>query len=118
MRRSIKIVLVALLVVLAGCASDGGNGSNALGASNQQVANGATAGGSSTVGVSVGGAQDANDFRRNVEEGYVPQPTDMVPEGVYHDYYFDTNLSAPCDARFCAAYDRAVSEDFLSGERE
>ena len=124
MRHGILAVLVALLVVLAGCASDGGNGlsgnGNGIGqngvptAAEMASGNGA----SGNVGVAAGGAQDANVFRRNVEEGFVPQPTDVQPEGVYHDYYFETNLSAPCEARFCAAYDRAVSEDPLSGERE
>jgi len=117
MRRILITVLVALAVVLAGCASDGGSGNGASVGGNGN-GNGASGGGGQNVGVSAGGAQDANVFRTNIEEGYVPQPTDVVPEGLYHDYYFDTNLGSDCAARFCAAYDRAVSEDPLSGERE
>ena len=73
--------------------------------------------GGSGVGASVGGAQDANAFRNNVEEGYVPQPTDLTYEGLFHDYYFDTGSGA-CDARFCPSYSAAVTEDPLAGTTE
>jgi len=76
------------------------------------------ASGSAPVGASVGGAQDANNFRENVENGYVPQPTDVTYEGLYHDYYFDVNRSAPCNRRFCPTYARAVSPDPLSNETD
>jgi len=70
------------------------------------------------VGVSAGGAQDATAFRRNVEEGYVPQPSDLSYEGLYHDYYFDTAAEEPCETRFCPSYSRAVTRDPISNETE
>ena len=75
-------------------------------------------GGSANVGVSAGGAADANAFRTNVEEGYVPQPTDLTYEGLFHDYYFDTGRSEPCEALFCPSYSTAVARDPLSEETE
>lgn len=105
MQRQTMALLVALLAVIAGCTGGGSNG----------AANG---GGDGSLGLAVGGAQDANAFRENVDAGYVPQPTDVTYEGLFHDYYFDTGASSPCDSLFCPSYSRAVSEDPLSGATE
>ena len=70
------------------------------------------------VGYSVGGAQDTAAFRRNVEEGYVPQPTDVTYEGLFHDYYFDTGAAGECEQLFCPAYSRAITTDPLSNDTE
>jgi hypothetical protein len=40
---------------------------------------------------SVGGAQDAANFRANVEAGQLPLPSDVTYEGLIKDYYFDTS---------------------------
>ncbi len=37
-----------------------------------------------------GGAQDIENFRKNIEAGYLPLPTDLKFEGLAKDYYFDT----------------------------
>ncbi|MFB6307714.1 MAG: VWA domain-containing protein, partial [Haloarculaceae archaeon] len=136
MRRAPIAVSMALLIVLAGCSSfkgagggsgidagdggaggvDGGDGGVSAGSGSADA--GATSAKGETVGVSVGGAQDANAFRTNVREGYVPQPTDLTYEGLYHDYYFDTNQKRPCEARFCPSYSRAVTRDPISNETE
>jgi Ca-activated chloride channel family protein len=71
-----------------------------------------------TVGLSAGGSQDANSFRSNVENGYVPQPSSLTYEGLYHDYYFETGSGRDCDRIFCPSYSRAVSRDPISGEPE
>jgi len=128
MRRVHTILAVAVLVVLAGCAGggstngapavgDGGDGAMASGGGDGGA--GGVSGGDSgeQVGVSVGGAQDANAFRSNVEEGYVPQPTDMTYEGLFHDYYFDTGSSS-CEARFCPSYSAAVTRDPVANTTE
>ncbi|MEF8839543.1 MAG: VWA domain-containing protein [Haloarculaceae archaeon] len=73
---------------------------------------------SAKVGYSVGGAQDATAFRRNVREGYVPQPTDVTYEGLFHDYYFETGATGECAQLFCPAYSRAVTDDPLSNTTE
>lgn len=40
-----------------------------------------------------GGAQDIENFRENVEAGFLPLPTDLSFEGLAKDYYFDTSRS-------------------------
>ncbi|WP_435348063.1 vWA domain-containing protein [Haloarchaeobius sp. HRN-SO-5] len=88
--------------------------------------NGGSSGGSptaqtsagSTVGLAAGGAKDVNNFRRNVEEGFLPLPTDMPYEGLFYDYYFDTGASGDCSSLFCPSYAPAVSADPISGETE
>lgn len=98
MPRTAAALLVATLLVVSGCVGSSGSGGS--------------------VGLSVGGAQDANAFRDNVHNGYVPQPTDVTSEGLFHDYYFDTGQSQPCEERFCPSYSRATSTDPLSNASE
>ncbi|MFB6243702.1 MAG: VWA domain-containing protein [Halobaculum sp.] len=106
MRHTLGTVAVVALVVLAGCAGSGGGDG------------GGVDDGSETIGLSVGGAQDAGGFRQNVREGYVPQPTDITYEGLFHDHYFDTGRERPCEGLFCPSYSRALATDPVSGERE
>jgi Ca-activated chloride channel family protein len=86
------------------------------------------------VGMATGGAKDANNFRDNVHEGYVPMPDSLAYEGLFYDYYFETgdgrpggdapggepaDQSDPADeGLFYPSYARAVTESPLSGERE
>ncbi|WP_435359888.1 vWA domain-containing protein [Haloarchaeobius sp. DFWS5] len=86
------------------------------GANYTQAATSASAGGS--VGLAAGGAKDVNNFRRNVEEGYLPIPSDLPYEGLFYDYYFDTGSGTACDSLFCPSYSPAVTADPLSGETE
>lgn len=95
-RRTFLALLKALLLTLAGCVSSGGNDGQ--------------------LGYSVGGAEDVNNFRDNVEEGYLPIATDLTYEGLYNQYYFDTGKGERCGELFCPSYARAVSRDPLSGE--
>lgn len=119
MSNRLTALAVVGLVLLAGC-SGGGSGGAApdLETSGAAGDGGAGGGGDASVGVAVGGAGDANAFRANVREGYVPQPTDVTYEGLYHDYYFDTGGTGACDRRFCPAYSRAVTRDPLSNRTE
>jgi len=119
MRSALATVSIALLLIVAGC-SGANTGDGSVGGSDGGVGggDGASAGSSDTVGVAVGGAQDANTFRRNVEEGYVPQPSSLTYEGLYHDYYFDTGQKEPCERLFCPSYSQAVARDPISDERE
>ncbi|QLG61437.1 VWA domain-containing protein [Halorarum salinum] len=98
MPRTAAALLVATLLAVPGCVSSSGSGGS--------------------VGLSVGGARDANAFRDDVHDGYVPRPTDVTSEGLFHDYYFDTGQSRPCEERFCPSYGRATSTDPLSNETE
>lgn len=71
-----------------------------------------------SMGLSVGGAKDVNNFRENIVNGYLPLPTDVTYEGLFYDYYFDTGNATQCGEIFCPAYGRAVVADPLSGETE
>jgi len=91
--------------------SDGGF----LGVSSGGSAQSAAGGG---VGMAAGGAKDVANFRRNVEEGYLPIPTDLSYEGLFYEYYFETGSSGNCAETFCPTPAAAVAPDPLSGERE
>jgi Ca-activated chloride channel homolog len=73
---------------------------------------------SDTIGLAVGGAKDVNNFRENIENGYLPLPTDITYEGLFYDYHFDTGQTEPCNTLFCPSYSTAVSRDPFSGEKE
>ncbi|MFC1865376.1 VWA domain-containing protein [Chloroflexota bacterium] len=70
------------------------------------------------IGLSVGGANDINNFRENIANDYLPLPTDMTYEGLFYDYYFDTGQTEECDELFCPSYSYAVTNDPFSGETE
>jgi len=70
------------------------------------------------IGYSVGGAKDINNFRENIDNGYLPIPSDVTPEGLYYDYFFDTADQKTCDKLFCPSYATAVSKDPFSKEKE
>jgi len=73
---------------------------------------------SGDVGLTTGGAMDANNFRDNIDEGYLPIPSDLSYEGLFNEYYFDTGSDRPCTSLFCPSYSSAVSADPLSDESE
>lgn len=73
---------------------------------------------SDSIGFSVGGAKDINNFRENIKNDYLPIPTDVTYEGVYYDYYFDTGMMDECSKLFCPSYTSAISKDPFSGEDE
>jgi Ca-activated chloride channel family protein len=74
--------------------------------------------GGRNIGFSTGGAKDINNFRENIEQGYLPIPTDITYEGLYYDYYFDTGQQKECKKLFCPSYSYAVSKDPFSEEPE
>jgi len=71
-----------------------------------------------TIGFSVGGAKDINNFRENIKNGYLPLLTDITYEGLFYDYYFDTGKVEAEDEMFYPSYSYASSNDPLSGEQE
>lgn len=71
-----------------------------------------------SMGLAVGGAQDINNFRKNISNGYLPLTTDITYEGLFYDYYFDTGNSQGCEKLFCPSYSYAVSRDPFSLEDE
>ena len=78
----------------------------------------AGSGANDSLGFSVGGAKDIDNFRENIRNGYLPIPTDVTYEGLFYDYYFDTGKQEACGDLFCPSYSYAVTEDPFSGEVE
>lgn len=73
---------------------------------------------SKNIGLAVGGANDINNFRENIENNYLPLYTDITYEGLFYDYYFDTGQTTECKELFCPTYTQAISPDPLSGDTE
>ncbi len=70
------------------------------------------------LGFSVGGAKDVGNFRKNIENNYLPLLTDITYEGLFYEYYFDTGKTETCEKLFCPSYTYAVSKDPFSQEKE
>ena len=73
---------------------------------------------SAEMGLAVGGAKDIDNFRKNIEEGFLPLPTDLTYEGLFYDYFFDTGEAGLCDKLFCPSYTSAISKDPFSEKEE
>lgn len=97
----------------AGAGGTPGSGSQAIAYS---LAPPAALSASPSIGFSVGGAKDINNFRENIKQDYLPLPTDVTYEGLFYDYYFDTGAAQECKKLFCPSYSYAVSKDPISGE--
>jgi Ca-activated chloride channel family protein len=70
------------------------------------------------IGLAVGGAKDVGNFRENIQNDYLPLPSDITYEGLFYDYYFDTGASEPTNKLFAPSYSFAVTRDPLSGQTE
>lgn len=57
-----------------------------------------------SIGLTAGGAQDVENFRKNVENDFLPLYTDLTYEGLFSDYYFDTGAEQQCEKLFCPSY--------------
>ena len=73
---------------------------------------------SGDLGYTTGGAKDIQNFRDNIDAGYLPSPTDITYQGLYYQYYLDRGQQDECNELFCPSYSQAVSEDPLSDEEE
>ena len=93
-----------------------GYGYSSLGSSAPAI--GTTSSYSGNIGYSTGGAKDINNFRQNIELGYLPIPTDVTCEGLFYDYFFNTGQQKECQELFCPSYNLAVSSDPFSDEVE
>ena len=71
-----------------------------------------------TIGLAVGGSKDIDNFRENIENNYLPLPTDITYEGLFYDYYFDTGIQQPTRKLYSPSYSYAVTRDPFSGETE
>ncbi len=50
-----------------------------------------------TIGYSVGGAKDIDNFRDNIANNYLPRASSITYEGLFYDYYFDTGREESAD---------------------
>jgi len=71
-----------------------------------------------SIGLSAGGAKDISSFRENINNSYLPLPSDLTYEGLFYDYYFETGAAQECNKLFCPSYSYALSGDPFSGERQ
>ena len=72
----------------------------------------------SNIGFSAGGAKDINNFRENIENNFLPIPSDVTYEGLFYDYFFDTGNQQACNQLFCPSYTSAISKDPFSEQKE
>lgn len=71
------------------------------------------------VGLSVGGAKDTNNFKANIDNGYLPKLDSITYEGEFYNHYFDTGAgSKECKALFCPSYSSAKRKNSFSDEEE
>ncbi len=71
-----------------------------------------------SLGFSVGGAKDVDNFRKNIKNNFLPQPTDVTYEGLFYDYSFDTGQREECKELFCPSYARSLVKHPLTGQEE
>lgn len=79
---------------------------------------GSPASASPSIGLATGGAKDVSSFRENINQSYLPLPTDVTYEGLFYDYYFDTGEAEECSKLFCPSYSYATSKDPFSQEQQ
>ncbi len=115
-RRTLQSIAALLAALAAGCS--GGGDTDLGGAPSAGGDGGGAQGAASDVGLAAGGGQDVDVFRRNVREGYLPQPAALPYEGLFYDYYFETGDTGACTDLFCPTYSTAVTADPLSGTPE
>ncbi len=60
------------------------------------------------IGLSIGGAKDANNFKENIQNGYLPKINSITYEGVFYGHFFDTALKGECKELFCPSYNSAT----------
>jgi len=74
---------------------------------------------SKKIGMSVGGAKDTNNFKSNIDEGYLPKLDSITYEGQFYNHYFDTGLKGDeCKSLFCPSYSTAKRQNIFSNEKE
>jgi len=71
------------------------------------------------IGLSVGGAKDTNNFKANIDNGYLPKLDAITYEGQFYSHYFETGLQGDnCKELFCPSYATALRKNRFSDEEE
>ncbi len=71
-----------------------------------------------SLGFSVGGAKDADNFYENIKQGYLPKIEAMTYEGVFYDHSFESAKQESCETLFCPSYSTAISKNPFTDEKE
>ncbi|MDD5358960.1 MAG: VWA domain-containing protein [Sulfurovaceae bacterium] len=70
------------------------------------------------IGLSVGGAKDANNFKENIQNGYLPKINSITYEGVFYGHFFDTALKGECKELFCPSYNSTTKINPFTKNKE
>ncbi len=73
---------------------------------------------SRTLGFSVGGAKDADNFFENIKNGYLPKIDSITYEGIFYNYYFDIGKNGKCNSLFCPTYSTAIRKNLFTNKDE
>ena len=85
---------------------------------NTKICNMTNASRSANLGLSVGGAKNIKNFRENIKNGYRPKLSSITYEGIFNEYYFQTDYKQNKDDLVSPAYNYAVSFNPLTDEKE
>jgi Ca-activated chloride channel family protein len=70
-----------------------------------------------SLGLSVGGAKDADNFYENISKGYLPKTSSITCEGLFYDHYFDMPTKS-CNELFCPIFVTKISKNPFTGKNE
>ena len=74
---------------------------------------------SKKIGMAVGGAKDTNNFKANIDNGFLPKLDSITYEGQFYNHFFDTGLGGQeCKELFCPSYSTAKRMNSFSKEQE
>ncbi len=70
------------------------------------------------IGLAVGGAKDTNNFKENIDRGFLPKLDSITYEGQFYQHFFDTALKGECKDLFCPSYVSAKRSNPFTKEEE
>jgi Ca-activated chloride channel family protein len=71
-----------------------------------------------SMGFSVGGAKDADNFYQNLKNSYLPKLKSITYEGVFYDHYFDSTTNGECKDLFCPSYTTTTRRNLYTQDDE
>jgi Ca-activated chloride channel family protein len=71
-----------------------------------------------SIGFSVGGAKDSDNFYQNLKNGYLPKLKSITYEGVFYDHYFQSPENGTCENLFCPTYTTKTTENLYTKDKE
>ena len=71
-----------------------------------------------SLGFSVGGAKDSDNFYENINNGYLPKLKSITYEGVFYDHYFESPQNEICETLFCPTFTTHSRQNLYTKEKE